>query len=62
MAIIWLSRLKSVLLPTNGVRPYEISTIVDKQIFLVDLKSGVRPYEISTIVDGTAYITMNVMV
>ena len=47
-------RGKSVPLPTNAVRAYRISTIVDAQAVPGLGLAAVRAYRISTIVDDTA--------
>ena len=44
-------RGKSVPLPTNAVRAYKISTIVDDEWVKLRDKLAVRAYKISTIVD-----------
>ena len=44
-------RGKSVPLPTNAVRAYRISTIVDGLAGFGSLADAVRAYRISTIVD-----------
>ena len=45
---------KSVSLPSNAVRAYKISTIVDAVADAAEHLRTVRAYEISTIVDGQA--------
>ena len=44
-------RGKSVPLPTNAVRAYKISTIVDGVGLYLCVADAVRAYKISTIVD-----------
>lgn len=47
-------RGKSVPLPTNAVRAYRISTIVDAGTSCPKCRAAVRAYRISTIIDDTA--------